>query len=408
MKRFYFISIIASLFLPLVNSAQGVWTQKADYPGGNLYDFVGYALNNNGYIGTGRHSWYNSYLSDWQEFNPVLNTWTQKSSLPVSISGGAAFTAGNKGYVASGANDRTYIYDTYEYDVLADSWAANASALMPRQRATGVGAGDFGYIVGGYNGRGDPMNDCWEYNQPLNTWSQRASLPQSAARYNASGFSVNGKVYIFGGTAGTTMLNDLWEFDALTDTWTQKNSLPGIGRTQSISFVINNEAYVIGGFNYLGYLNECWKYNVASDQWIRLPDFPGTKSPAGGVGFTINGVGYIVCGNGTSECWEFTPDINILKSGSLLTANTALEGKTASSLNLFPNPAKDKVYISGGIISQSVTIYNVSGEVVQQNSTLGDTGNSIDISRFRPGVYFMTVKTGEGTLQKGKFIKTDQ
>lgn len=408
MKKIYFISIIVSLLLPMLNSAQGVWTQKADYLGGNRYDFVGFVLNNNAYIGTGRHSWYNSYLSDWQEFNPVLNTWTQKSSLPVSLSGGTAFTAGNKGYVASGANDRSYIYDTYEFDTLANNWITKANVYIPRQRATGVGSGDLGYIIGGYNGRGDPLNDCWEYNQPLNTWSQRASLPLSASRFDATGFSVNGKVYIFGGTAGTNILNDLWEFDAVNDTWAQKASLPGIGRTKAISFVIGNEAYVIGGYNYSGYLKECWKYNPVSDLWIKLPDFPGTRAPLAGVGFTINGLGYIVCGNGTSECWEFAPDVNSVKRASLLTSNAAPDLKTNSSLSLFPNPAKDKVYIPAGIVSQSVTIFNVSGEIMQQNNTLVNVENAIDISRFVPGVYFMTVKTDDGTVLKGKFIKANQ
>lgn len=408
MKKIYFISIIVSLLWPMFNSAQGVWTRKADYLGGNRYDFIGYALNNNAYIGTGRHRWYNSYLSDWQEFNPVLNTWTQKSSLPLPLSGGTAFTAGNKGYVTCGANDRSYIYDTYEFDTLANNWITKANAYMPRQRATGVGAGYLGYIIGGYNGRGDPMNDCWEYNQPLNTWSQRASLPLSASRFNATGFSLNGRVFIFGGTAGTNILNDLWEFDAVNDTWTQKTSLPGIGRTKAISFVINNEAYVVGGYNYSGYLKEFWKYNAEFDQWIKLPDFPGIIAPLGGVGFTINGLGYIVCGNGTSECWEFTPDINSLKHASLLTNNATPEGKTASSLTLFPNPAINKVYLPAEIVDVLVTIYNVSGEIIQQNNTMGNVGNPIDISRFQPGVYFMTVKTAEGTLLKGKFIKANQ
>ncbi|HEY3388878.1 MAG TPA: kelch repeat-containing protein [Prolixibacteraceae bacterium] len=326
MKKTFFLSIIASLFLFACNSipldttvpqnnvtkalplSQGVWMQKADYMGGARYDFVGYALNNKGFIGTGRHSGYFSYLADWQEFDPVLNTWVTKPSLPMPIMGGTGFAAANKGYIACGANDRSYIYDTYEFDTLTNVWNTKALLNMPRQRATGVGAGALGYIIGGYNVMGGAMNDCWEYNQPLDTWSQRASLPLSASRYYAAGFSVNGKVYIFGGTAGINYLSDLWEFDTANNTWTQKSSLPGAGRTQSMAFVINNEAYVIGGVNFSGYLHECWKYNPVSDSWIQLPDFPGTRGVAGGAGFTINGLGYIVSGNGTSECWEYNPN----------------------------------------------------------------------------------------------------
>ncbi len=325
MKKTIFISFVISLFLAGCNTdpldtavpqnivskslllPQGVWTQKANYIGGNRYDFIGYALDNKGYIGTGSHRGYFSILGDWMTFDPVLNTWEMKASLPIVIRGGTGFTAGNKGYAVCGANDRTYIYDTYEYDTLANNWSAKAFIYIPRQRATGVSAGDLGYVIGGYSGSGGPLNDCWEYNQPLNTWSQRESLPLSASRYYSSGFSINGKVYVFGGTAGINHLNDLWEFDTVSNTWTQKAFLPSMGRKQAIAFVINNEAYVVGGYNYSGYLKECWKYNAASDLWTSMPDFPGTTGPAGGVGFTINGLGYIVCGNGTSECWEYNP-----------------------------------------------------------------------------------------------------
>jgi N-acetylneuraminic acid mutarotase len=295
-------SVLKSQLVPL-----GVWTQKADYIGSLRYDFIGYSLGSKGYIGTGRHRGYFSFLSDFQEFDPVLNSWTIKASLPMSLSGGTGFTAGNKGIVVCGANDRTYVYDTYQYDTLAGVWSTKAFIYIPRQRATGVGNGDFGYVIGGYSGSGSAMNDCWEYYQPLDTWSQRSSLPVSAARYNSTGFSIGGKVYVFGGTAGINLLNDLWQFDTVNNTWTQKTSMPAAARTQSISFVINNLAYIIGGYNYSGYLTECWKYDPSLDQWTSLPDFPGIKGPAGGVGFTINGLGYIVCGNGTSQCWEYNP-----------------------------------------------------------------------------------------------------
>lgn len=409
MKKIYLMSIIVCLLFPAAIFAQGVWTQKADYLNGTRFDFVGYASNNKGYIGAGRHSWYNSYLADWMEFDPVLNTWVQKAPLPMPTSGATAFNAANKGYVTTGANDRTYIYDIYESDSLANNWYSKAFAYIPRQRATGVGVGNMGYVIGGYNVMGGSMNDCWEYNQPLDTWTEKASLPLLASRYYATGFSLNGKVYVFGGTAGISILNDLWEFDPTNNIWTEKASLPGMGRRQAISFVINNEAYVIGGYNYFGYLKECWKYNANSDQWTKLDDFPGLRGPAGGVGFTINGLGYIVCGNGTSECWEFDPQI--LKSASLLSSNGAATDKMKSSvLNVFPNPATTKVYVNipEGIVGKSVTIYTISGEIVQQDIQMLNPGDAIDISKFQPGVYFVTVQTSEGTKLNAKFVKTNR
>jgi N-acetylneuraminic acid mutarotase len=407
MKKFTIISIIVCLVFSVSASAQGVWTRKADYTGAARFDFTGYGLNNKGYIGAGRHSLFNSYMGDWMEFDPILNTWIQKAALPMPISAGTAFVAGNKGFVACGANDRTYIYDTYVFDPLANSWTAKTVFNQPRQRATGVGNGDMGYIIGGYDVMGLAMNECWEYNQLMDTWSQKASLPISASRYDATGFALNGKVYVFGGSAGINMLNDLWEFDIASNLWTQKASLPGIGRKQAMSYVINNVAYVIGGNNYMGYLNECWKYDATLDQWIRLPDFPGTRGPSGGVGFEINGLGYIVNGNGTNECWEFNP--LLVKNGSLITYSAFPDQMMAPALKVFPNPATSKVYVNipGGITVKSINIYNVSGEIIRQDIQMLNATDPIDISNIEPGVYFVTVITNDGTLVNGKFIKTN-
>jgi N-acetylneuraminic acid mutarotase len=301
--------IIFHLFLPVFVPAQGVWTQKANYLGAPRYYFIGYALSNKGYMGTGTYGGVYSYLADWQEFDPVQNTWTQKAPLPAPFRFGAGFTAGNFGYATGGVNEATYIYDTYEYNQAGNNWSSKATFVNTRIDATGIGSGDFGYIVGGYDVMAAPMNDCWEYNQPSNTWTQRADLPVSAARYYATGFAINGNIYIFGGTDGMNLLNDLWEFNPANNTWTQKTSLPAEGRQMAMAFVINNTAYLVGGFpSTTGTLKDFWKYDPVTNQWTQLPDFPGTTGPAGGVGFSINGSGYVVCGNGTSETWEYTPE----------------------------------------------------------------------------------------------------
>jgi hypothetical protein len=140
-----------------------------------------------------------------------------------------------------------------------------------------------------------------------------------------------------------------------------------------------------------------------------LDDFPALlKGPSGGVGFTINGLGYIVCGNGTSQCWEFTPDPIILKSGNLATSNFIPDRNLETTLSLFPNPASKYVSmrIPAGSIVKSSAIYDISGKVIQQDVQLGNAETAIDISRFRPGLYFLIVRTEDGSTLTGKFIKT--
>jgi N-acetylneuraminic acid mutarotase len=244
------------------------------------------------------------------------------------------------------------------------------------------------------------MNDCWEYNQPANTWTQRASLPVSKARYYATGFSVNGKVFIFGGTDGNNYQNDLWEFNPANNTWSQKASLPGSGRQQSDAFVLNGNAYIIGGFSAAGgTLKEVWKYNPVTNQWSQLANFPGATGPAGGVGFSINGLGYVVCGNGTAECWEFNPQVTGISD----------QGTTNQKITVFPNPAS--IFISlnipAGITCKTVIIYNISGKIVLNETTLENSSATIDISSLQPGFYILKVKTISGTMLSSNFIKTE-
>jgi N-acetylneuraminic acid mutarotase len=390
--------LVVTLLFPLLIDAQGVWTQKADYLGAPRYYFIGYALYNKGYIGTGTYGGINSFLADWQEFDPVQNTWTQKAPLPMAFKGGLGFTAGNYGYATTGANDATFIFDTYEYNCVGDNWSTKATFDYTRLYATGIGSGTSGYIVGGYDMMALPMNDCWEYSQTANTWSQRANLPLSAARYYTTGFSVNGKVYVFGGTDGNNLLNDLWEFNPGSNTWSQKTSLPGEGRQEAMAFVINNIAYVVGGFPAsAGTLKDFWKYDPAADLWTQLLDFPGTTGPAGGVGFTINDRGYVVCGNGTAGCWEYTPE------------STGMQDLVTSlAISVFPNPASGIIHVSmpTGVTGKSASIYGVTGEILIYNIPVSNSENDLDISNLLPGFYFIKVKTDSGILLNTSFIKT--
>jgi N-acetylneuraminic acid mutarotase len=390
--------ILFCLVLPIVLPAQGTWTQKADYLGTRRFDFIGYALSNKGYIGTGTYGGINSFLGDWQEFDPVLNTWTQKAPLPMRFTGGTGFAAGNYGYAACGANDATYIFDTYEFNPIGNNWSTKVAFDMTRLKATGIGAGNLGYIIGGYDVMATAMNDCWEYNQPANTWTQKASLPVMAARYYATGFAVNGKIYVLGGTDGNNLLNDLWEFNPTNNSWAQKASLPGEARQQAMAFVINNIAYVVGGFpSSPGTLKDFWKYDAITDQWAQLPDFPGATGPAGGVAFTISGSGYVVCGNGTAECWAFTPQITGISEKAI-----------ATDVTVYPNPSSlaISVRLPAGTVAESVSIFNISGKMIEKGMSAGTSDGGIDIRNLRPGYYLVKVKTGNGTLLNGNFIKS--
>ena len=157
-------------------------------------------------------------------------------------------------------------------------------------------------------------NDLWEYDITTNNWTWlKGSTAQNqsgiygtkgvaaasntpGARWLASAFTFNNKLYLFGGNGYNSggisgELNDLWEYDPSTNNWTwiggddAINSF-GIYGTINVTSVgnnpgaresgqiqtINNKAYLFGGRGYAssgGFqnLNDTWEYDFVTNQW---------------------------------------------------------------------------------------------------------------------------------------------
>ena len=72
----------------------------------------------------------------------------------------------------------------------------------------------------------------------------------------------------------------------------------------------------------------------------------------------------------------------------------------SSSLNIYPNPAKDNLFIETEMNVEEVVVYDVNGR--QQSTVNGQ--QSVDVKNLSNGVYFVKVKTENGEVVK-RFIK---
>jgi len=66
------------------------------------------------------------------------------------------------------------------------------------------------------------------------------------------------------------------------------------------------------------------------------------------------------------------------------------------TLHIQPNPAHDRVTISAGNAIQQISITNVVGQEVMNNTAINSKATSIDVSTLDSGVYFIQVKTVKG------------
>jgi len=158
-------------------------------------------------------------------------------------------------------------------------------------------------------------------------------------------FVINEKAYIFGwGDLAHT--NQLWEYDDNTITWVKKADFPGPGRVMPMAFAIGSKGYIACGANTYGgpfFYNDVWEYNVATNQWTQKNDFPGSIRH-NGVGFAINGKGYIGLGGILPTCkkdlWEYNP------ISDSWTQKTSLPGN--KRVGAFSFVLNDKAYVGGG------------------------------------------------------------
>ena len=195
-----------------------VWTRKADVAGGARYGAFGFSIGNRGYVGMGIVNY--AALTDFWEYDPDLDTWIQKANF-----GGTwhvftvGFSIGSKGYVGTGQGtegNRLFTKDFWEYDPTLNTWTQKADfGGTTRENAVGFSIGNKGYIgTGQEHATWASAKDFWEYDPALNTWTQRPDFG-GTARSGAVGFSIGSKGYI--GTAGGGT-NDFWEYDPAGDT----------------------------------------------------------------------------------------------------------------------------------------------------------------------------------------------
>lgn len=71
-----------------------------------------------------------------------------------------------------------------------------------------------------------------------------------------------------------------------------------------------------------------------------------------------------------------------------------------SSLNIYPNPVNDNLYIEADVEIEDVVVYDVFGRQQDNRTTRQQDNATIDVSKLDAGVYFVKIKTAEGEIVK--------
>jgi N-acetylneuraminic acid mutarotase len=248
----------------------------------------------------------------------------------------------------------------------------------PRDDGSRFVIGNNVYCGLGSQSIGGCAKDFFAFDLATETWSAIATMPSGMERQYASGFSMNGNGYIFGGiNCGGVLFNDLWEYNPTTNTWSQKTAMPAVERYGCVSFVINNIVYIVGGKTLTNNgIPDVWAYDIALNSWSQKTSMP-TNGMWRGVSYQYNGLGIVGLGlNGLNQYnklfYEYNP---VLDSWNTI-ASLSHGGRTYSGYSQINQYG----YLFGGIDSLNV-IYPTFEKINLQNYTITSLTAFTDTAR---------------------------
>jgi N-acetylneuraminic acid mutarotase len=227
------------------------WSQKQPMPIG-LYDLTAHTIGDKIYIfgGYGDGGFINSVM----QYDPVNNTWSQKTSMPTyryifmsEVVDGKVFVIGGHGTIDDGPweSGKAWEYKSHVeiYNPETDSWSNGSSA--PSNVAGGASCSINGniYILGGYDA-GNLESNTYVYNTATDIWSARS--PASIARKGHSCVTIGNNFYLMGGNNSQEVLDTLEVYSTEMDQWNAITYLP----TARYSFSANpigSSIYIFGG-----------------------------------------------------------------------------------------------------------------------------------------------------------------
>lgn len=297
----------------------GDYWELSDFDGVPRSDAISFTIGDIGYVGTGYDG--DDRLKDFWQYDPAQNYWTQRADLPgVERNGAVALSINGKGYVGTGYDGEDELNDFWQYDPTSNTWEQKSDFMgSARYGAVAFSLNGKGYVGTGYDG--NYLKDFYAYTPETDSWEKIVSIGGSKRR-DASCFVIGSKAYVFSGLDNGIYEDDMWAFDPSTGLWTEMRNISdddedndfdddyiSIARINGVGFSLNGKGYLATGSTG-SMINNIWEYDPQQDLWVEKTLFEGA-SRTDAVGFAIGNYGYITTGRSSSyyfdDIWCFDP-----------------------------------------------------------------------------------------------------
>jgi|SRR6185436_6511501 len=266
-----------------------------------------------------------------------------------------------------------------------------------------------------------------------------------------------GNLWLFGGgIIPSVVYNDLWRFNPSSNNWTWVNgntfiNPPGhygsvcnidllnmpVGRLENPVVFTDTDYnfWLFGGVTvdtvagFLASKNDLWKYCVANNKWIWMEGdttlnppgnwgVQGVSSPANQISGRMGSVGWFDNNNHfyffggdhfftgrSDDIWKFTIDT---ACGVCPTPNSIEENSLTNTYELlvFPNPTNSSLTVSFHSSEKQnieLRMYSTLDKQIyfsKQEITKGKFEKEINVEKWSCGIYFLQLKTKNGTINK--------
>jgi surface protein len=155
------------------------------------------------------------------------------------------------------------------------------------------------------------------------------------------------------------------------------------------SWDVSSVTSMEGMFSFSGLSTD--NYDFILNSWSQ-------QSLQANVAFGAEGVNYC---NGEDARQKLIDDYSWdITDGGLDCATLRLEDQNLFAISVYPNPAKDKLFIQGLLKPTKISVYNVLGKLILSKITL----NEINVNNLQSGIYIIKVKEEQKQIVR-KFIK---